>query len=459
MQVPLLSGIGTRQSEFVTCAPLNLEPLAIDSKISKGQLLAGAGVVSRGTGPGIDRGGINWNGVNYRVMGTKLVRVNQDFSVDTLGDVGSGGPVNLDYSFDRLGINSGTSLYYWDGSNLVQVTDSDLGDVIDVMWVDGYFMTTDGNSVPVTELADPTSVIPLKYGSAEQDPDPVTGLMKNRQTDEPLVIGRYTIQPLQNVGGNGFPFQAVVGGTIPVGCVSAAAKAYVLSGFAFVGSARDESLGVHIFNGQAPTKISTREVDDALAAEVDETAIQVECRSYRDEQRVYVHLENESWVYLLKLSEKAEEPIWYRVQSGIGGKYRPRHAVACYGKLICGDATSSAIGELSETVDTHFGTETQWQFDPGLIYNGGKGGIVNSLELIGLPGRASSPGSIFLSMTKDGEAYGEEFPLTISPGERRKRIIWRKHRKFRPYLGLRFRGIGTLPGFAALEAEITGLAV
>jgi hypothetical protein len=110
-----------------------------------------------------------------------------------LGDVGGSGPVTLDYSFDRLIIRSGTSLYYWNATiGLVLVTDPDLGPVVDCMWVDGYTMTTDGTAIVVTELNDPTSVLPLKYGSAEEDPDPVTGLIKVR--NEPYILGLNTIQ-------------------------------------------------------------------------------------------------------------------------------------------------------------------------------------------------------------------------------------------------------------------------
>jgi hypothetical protein len=61
-----------------------------------------------------------------------------------------------------------------------QVTDPDLGVVLDVVWVDGYFMTTDGEFLVVTELTDPTQVNPLKYGSSEVDPDPVVALLKLR---------------------------------------------------------------------------------------------------------------------------------------------------------------------------------------------------------------------------------------------------------------------------------------
>ena len=178
MQIPILSGIYADSTpELRTAYPVNMVPVPISSGISNLFLRQGDGIVSNGTGPGVDRGGINWNGICYRVMGTKLVTVASNGVVTILGDVG--GPVTelvtMDYSFDVLGIASGGRLYYWIPVNtpatigwnptapiLRQVTDPDLGVVLDFCWVDGYFMTTDGANLVVTELTDPTQVNPLK---------------------------------------------------------------------------------------------------------------------------------------------------------------------------------------------------------------------------------------------------------------------------------------------------------
>jgi hypothetical protein len=354
-------------------------------------------------------------------------------------------------------MSAAPALYYWNGITLSQVTDTDLGEALDAMWISGFTMTTDGTSVVVTELSDPTSVKPQKYGSAESDPDPVTGLLKNRQTDEAWVLGRYTIQTLQNVGGNGFPFAAVPGGTLPVGCVGTAAKAYFGTGFAFVGSGRDEALGVHMAAGQGAGKISNRVVDDALAAVEDPSAIEVESRAYRDEQRFLVHLPTETWVYLLTASAKAGEPLWYRAGSGVGNAYRPRHAVLSGSQWYVGDTETSAIGILTEDVDSHFGEDVEWQFEPGLLYNAGRPAILHQVELISLPGRGNAPASYFLSMTSNGDTFSTERPLHVSPGERGKKVLWKPHRRFPTYLGLRIRGIGGRPGFSALEAALQPL--
>lgn len=462
MQLPIVSGVvASNTAEFAVSTPLNLEPLLIESKISNGQLRTAVGVSPFTTGPGADRGGIVWNSTHYRVMGTKLVSVSQAGVVTTLGDVGGSGPVTLDYSFTNLIIRSSGKLYYWNGVALNQVTDEDLGTCIDVTWVDGYTMSTDGEYVVVTELSDPYQVKPLKYGSADSDPDPITGLIRAR--GEVYVLGTNTIQVFQNVGGNGFPFQNVVGATILVGCVSASAKCLFGQTFAFVGSARDDALGVYVAGQGDANKISTRVVDDALAAVADPTAIVLERRVSRDEYRLYVHLPAETWVFMAKATERAGQAVWYRCQSGTGKAYRPRYAVEAFGMTVVGDNESPALGTQSADISSHFDETTQWQFDVGFIYNNAKGAILDSVELVGLTGRGSEVegSSVFMSMTRDGQLFSQERVVSLGKlGERTKRVQWRPHARVRNYMGLRFRGYSrNLAGFASCEVQARPLAV
>ena len=387
MRLPLLSGIvSDALAEFRTSYPLNLEPVPGQNNIAAGQLRATAGVVPIVSGPGVDRGGIYFNDMLHRVMGSRLVKLTRAGTILDLGDVGTDGrPCSFAYSFDRLAIRSGTKLYYWNDIALTQVTDADLGEVRDVIWIDGFFMTTDGTYVVVTELSDPASVLPLKYGSAEEDPDPVIGLMKVR--NEAYVIGRYTIQVFRNVGGTGFPFQTVKGATIPYGCIGALAKCPYADSFAFVGSAPNEALGVYVAGAGSADRISSRVIDDEIAAVADPTSIVLENRAARGEQRLFVHLPNKTLVFLAAATQAFGAAVWYEAQSGVGKPYRPRGAVHAYGKLIVGDTETAQLGELTDTVSTHFGEVAQWRFDVGIIFNEARGAVVHAIELVGLPGR------------------------------------------------------------------------
>ena len=109
-QIPILNGIYTDNGPDIrTSYPVNLIPVPTVSGISAGYLRPADGLVTFGSGPGIDRGGINWRGECYRVMGTSLVKIASNGSVSTLGDVGGTGLVTFDYSFDRLAVASSGS--------------------------------------------------------------------------------------------------------------------------------------------------------------------------------------------------------------------------------------------------------------------------------------------------------------------------------------------------------------
>jgi hypothetical protein len=465
VQIPLLSGIyATEQADFRKSLPVNLEPVLIDSGISKGYLRTAPGIVPFASSSGPDRGGILWNGTHYRVIGGSLVSISDNGATSALGWVDLGSPVTLDYSFDRLGIASNGSLYYWDGSTLTEVTDPDLGTVVDFIWIDGYFMTTDGASLIATELNDPTSVDPLKYGSSEVDPDPVTGLIKVR--GEVYALNRYTIENFRNIGGNGFPFQRNAGAMIPKGCVGAGAKCAFLETFAFVGGGRNESVSVYLAGGGTASPIGTAEVDILLAglSDAELAAIEMEAREDRDENRLLIHLPSVTLVYHHKASQANEEPIWAALASGSGADepYPLRHLTLVGNRWIGGDS-DGRVGYLSYDVETQFGDVAGWKVECGFIYNESRGAIVKSLELVGLPGRSpfGEQPRVFFSYTLDGETWSNERAIDAGGrGDRRKRICWRPMFRMGNYAGLRFRGADTaMQAWARLEADIEGLSV
>jgi hypothetical protein len=467
MKVPLLQGAYADSSAaFHTSYPINQEPTLVDSGLSEGYLTNIPGVRQTATGPGADRGSINWNGVEYRVMGSKLVSVDDSWTVTVLGDVGTNGlPVSMDYSFDRLAIASNGNLFYFQpGSGVTQVTDPNLGVALDVQWIDGYFMTTDGQFIVVTELNDPFTVDPLKYGSPETDPDPV--LANNKVRGQTYSLNRYTIQNFQDQGGLGFPFQNNPYGLIPKGVVGTHAWAYFLQSFAFVGSGRDEALSVYLAGSGEAISISTSEIDGLLAdvSDADQPFILCEPRTEKGEQRLYIHLPDKTLVYMHQASLRNKEPVWHILADGVlmDKAYSPRHMSLCYGQWIVGDALGR-IGFLDSTLETRWGEVTGWQFDTVLLYNEGLGGIIHTVELAGLPGRAPfgvNP-TCALSWTKDGENWSQErFISSGAFGERRKRVQWRPHVKFSNYMGLRFRGASTaMATWAALEVQVEGLRV
>jgi hypothetical protein len=468
MQIAILNGIYTDNGpDLRTSYPVNLVPVPKQSGISNGFLRPGDGIVANGTGPGIDRGGVNWQGELYRVMGTKLVEISSTGAVTVLGDVG--GPVNtlvsFDYSFDRLAIASGGRLYYWSPSlGLIQVTDPDLGTVLDVVWVDGYFMTTDGEFLVVTELTDPTQVNPLKYGSSEVDPDPVVALLKLR--NEIYALNRNTIEVFDNVSGDFFPFQRIDGAQVQKGVVGTFACCVYIENIAFLGSGRNEAPSIYIASNATANKISTQEIDEILLqfTEAQLATVKLEARNDKSHQHLYVHLPDRTLVYDAAASQALGEQVWFTLTTSLTGhsQYRARNMVWAYDKWLVGDPQSSNVGYLVEDIGTHWGEIVYWEFGTTIVYAEGNGAIFNELELVSLTGRVAlgSDPIISTSYSVDGMAYSQERPLRVgTTGNTTKRLAWFQQGHMRNWRIQRFRGTSQAHlSFARLEAQIEPLA-
>ncbi len=464
MQIPILNGVYADQNpDFRTSYPRNLIPVPKQTGVAQGYLKPADGIVEQGTGPGLARGGINWNGTEYRVMGTKLVSISKTGVVSTLGDVGGAGPVTMDYSFDRLGIASGGHLFYWNGSTLTQVTDPDIGLVLDVKFIAGYWMTTDGSNLIVTDLTDPTSVNPLKYGSAESDPDPVKAVDEMR--NEAYALGRYTIQLFQNVGGNNFPFAALGSADIAKGVIGTHAYCSIGNTFVFLGSGRGEAPAVYMVVPGDVRKLSTREIDVILESYSEDELSQVvmECTVSKNHQHVYMHLPNQTWVYDTMATQATGEPVWFSLDSGMAdpSQYRARDFVWCYDRWKVADPTTGKFGYMSADTGSHYGAKNCWEFGTLMVYNQGDGGIIHELELCALPGRVAlgdNP-TVWTSYSLDGETWSQERPKSAGKqGEQQKRLIWRDQGSFTNYRIQKFRGMSDARvAVGRLEAKIEGL--
>jgi hypothetical protein len=473
MQIQILNGIYADSSpELRTAYPVNMTPVPLQSGISNGFLRPSDGIVQipndvSPEGPsGAERGGIEWNGICYRVLGDGLVSVDSGGGVALLGIVG--GPVSqlvtFDYSFDLLAVASGGRLYYWDGTNLIQNTDPDLGTVIDFCWVDGYFMTTDGEFLIVTELNDPFSVNPLKYGSSEIDPDPILALLKLR--NEVYALNRHTIEVFDNVGGDLFPFARIDGAQIQKGVIGTFACCVYLERIAFLGSGRNEAPAIYVGASATTQKISTQEIDELLGTytEYQLSNVKLEARNDKAHQHLYVHLPDRTIVYDAAASEALKTQVWFTLTSSVEGfsRYRARNLVWCYDKWLVGDPLTNRLGFLTQAVGSHWGEQVRWEFGTSIVYNEGNGAIFNRLELVSLTGSVANGTNprISTSYSTDGLAWSQDRSITVgTTGNTAKRLAWFQQGHMRNWRIQRFRGdTDAHVSFVRLEAQLEPLA-
>lgn len=467
-QVPILSGITADQfGEFRTSYPRNMVPVPMAQGISRGYLRPADGIAAFATGQGNDRGGIRWNDECYRVSGTKLVRVDASGAVTVLGDVGGSEFCSMDYSFDRLAIASNGHLYYLVGNTLTSVSDPDLGRVYDVLWEAGYFFTTDGTSIVQTELTDPTSVNPLRYGSSEGDPDPIMALSKlNREV---FALNRFSMEAFENVGGDGFVLRRIDSATVSRGIIGRHAYCKLDDTFVFLGGGRTEKgvepPSVWVMTPGASRPVATREVDRILRnyTEAQLAGVVMETRVEQGHAAVLIHLPDQCLVYDAAASRASDVPVWYTLDSGLlaRSQYRARGLVWCYDRWIAGDPTSASIGVLTQQTMEHFGAVIAWEFGTLVMYADGDDAIVVEMELVGLPGRVAfgSDPIIWSSYSHDGEDWSQERAISCGrQGERQKRMMWRKQGKIRHYRMQKFRGTSDARvSFASLRMELEPL--
>ena len=470
MQIPIMSGVYTDNSPHVRSSyPVNLIPVPKNSGVSEGYLRPAWGIVAAcpgACGPGIDRGGINWEGICYRVMGSKLVRVNANTTVDILGDVGGvgGDQVSLTYSFDRLAIASAGRLFYWSQSmGLVEVVDPDLGVVVDVRWIDGYFLITDGENLIVTELNDPTQINPIKYGSSEVDPDPIQAILKLR--NEAWAINKNTIEVFDNVGGQYFPYQRIDGAHITKGTIGTHACCVFMDSIAFLGGGRNEPPGVYLGMNASASKISTAEIDQILQqfTEVQLSNVIVEAKADKSHEHLLIHLPDRTIVFDGGGSKQSGEFLWFVLTSSVVGfsEYRLKNFVWAYNKWLAADTQTASIGTISDTISSHWGNIVRWEFATTIIYNSSRGAIFHELELVALPGSAAlgiNP-MITTSYSLDGRTWSQDKAIYAgSTGGTMKRLVWFQQGISRNMRMQRFRGDSQAHvSFLRLEAQIEPL--
>jgi hypothetical protein len=312
----------------------------------------------------------------------------------------------------------------------------------------------------VTNLANQFTINSQEYGSDSNSPDALNGMLKFR--NELYLCNRYTVAVLDNVGGNGFPFAENIGATIQKGVIGPHAKCLTSQGFAFVGSAQDEAPCVYLSVGLGiATPIASREIQIVLATYTEEQLYDatLEYRAEKEQQFIYLHLPDYTFVYDVAGSQEAGEAIWFSLDSSADGTgaWRAWHPVYCYGKFIFGDKLAPQIGYLDSTTAQQYGVNARWQFDTVFVYNKARGLIVYVLELIGTYGRAAlgEKPTMAMQYTDDGLVWSNPRQNSMgAQGNTLKRAQWRPKHKFRNFRGYRFSGYNASPiSFAALEAE------
>ena len=448
-RVPLIKGDSISvETDYRDALPVNMYAVEREILGGIGYMLCYPGLTKFAAGVNIDRGG-NYNdrfSRQYRVSGTKLIQVNEDGSITELGDIVGTRQAAMPYSFNTQCIIANGRMFLYDpAGGFRQVVDTDLGNPLDGVWVDGYYFLTDGEYVYHTDIDDEESVHPLKFATAEFMPDPSIGVAKT-QDNKVMVFGRYTVEYFEDQATENFAFQRVVPRAQKIGIVATHAKCESGNKWYITGGRKEEALGVHILAAGASEKVSTREVDKILSGYIEPELSDMRMESRMEDNVVFVlvHLPNETLCFNETIAKKLGlQNAWAILTSGtVGGNYRAINGVfdARLGFWVFGDKQNGNISKLDNTVFTEFGEPNEWLlYTPFLNLETAS---IDEVELETIPGHTvDSDATVAISLTYDGLTYGMEwFQMYGLPLDYAQRFIVRRLGYVSDWVGFKFRG-------------------
>ena len=450
LKVPLIKGDRVDpKTDYRDALPVNMYAVKRPILGADGYMLCYPGLTRLGDGSGIDRGA-NYNdrfGEQYRVSGEKLIKVNTDGTTDVLGSVSGALQAAMPYSFNtQCVIANGRMFLYSPSGGFLEVTDADLGDPIDGVWVDGYYFMTDGEYLFHTDIDDETSIDPLKFATAEFMPDKSLGVAKT-QDNKVIVFGRYSLEYFVDRATENFAFQRVETRAQKIGIVATHAKCESGGKWYITGGRKEESVGVHIVTLGSAQKISTREIDKVIGqyTEPELANMRMESRTEDDTVFVLVHLPNETLCFNESIAGVVgKDGAWTILKTDFAGDatYRGINGVfdARSAEWVYGDKIDSTIGKLDNSVFTHYEAIVEWiLFSPFLDLESMS---IDEIEMETIPGNNTiDDATVAFSITSDGQTYGQEWwAMYGEPLDYGKRFFIRRVGYVSDWVGLKFRG-------------------
>lgn len=437
------------ETDYRDALPVNMYAVVRPILGADGYMLCYPGLTKVADGSGVDRGA-NYNerfANLFRVSGTKLVQLNTNGTINVLGSVPGTLQAAMPYSFNTQAVIADSRMFLYSPSGgFSEITDTDLGNPIDGVWVDGYYFLTDGEFIYHTDLEDESSIDPLKFATAEFMPDKSLGVGKT-QDNKVIVFGRYTMEYFINRATANFAFERVPTRAQKIGIVATHAKCESGGKWYVTGGRKEDAVSVHIVTLGQAQKVSTREIDKLLAkyTEPQLADMRMESRTEDDVTFILIHLPNETLCFNETVAESfGKESAWSILKTDIAGDktYRGINGVfdARRSQWVYGDKLSGNIGRLDNTVFTVYEEAIEWLlFSPFMKFDGMS---VDEIEIETLPGGTSfEDATVAFSVTQDGLTYSKEwFTLYGEPQEYGRRFYQRRLGAFQDWAGFKFRG-------------------
>lgn len=167
---------------------------------------------------GLNRGTKKSKGILYRVAGTTLYKVDKNGNHTSLGFIGGSNRCIMSAMGDQIIIANGSGVVYvYDGENVTQVTDENIGKPrgVTVLNNQAIYDQGSGSGWDVSDVGKPGTINGLNNATAESSPDDL--LIPYSFTETLFLFGTETTELWYNSGTGNPPFDRIQGATLTVG--------------------------------------------------------------------------------------------------------------------------------------------------------------------------------------------------------------------------------------------------
>ena len=379
------------------------------------------------SGFGLARGQALFKELAYQVSGTRFIRINEDGSVDNVGQIVGIGKVQMAKTFTELAIvnvQTGDG-FVFDGSTLTAIASTYVASV-DVTTIDGraVYVPADGGPVFYSVTNDLGNI--GGFFDAEVQPDRNIGVITYR--GDLYVLGENSIEIFRSTGNDQFPFIRSSGAAIPTGYV--AGKIKWAGTFAFLGRVTDDGYSFYAMGNGEGIPLSSPEIDEILekyTLEELQTCVGQTFlwKGYQVLQFTIDAIEDGQ----IDRTFSFVNDRWFFMESGIGGPnvntaWRAKYITFAYGGHILGDRLNGNIGIFSEN-NLEYGQTIEREILTFIRLARGSYFEVPSITIDTLVGTNSVEGTMGLQTSSDGFVYGPQMWRNLgNKGDYKRRIIF-----------------------------------